>query len=139
MESSKDCYFSKALEKAIKNKFGRVPSVRYLTNLYNLNLPDGLEPITDECFRRWLKGISKPSFSHLEFVIQFFNINPSEVFKNSEDHKINLSSAHVPINELLLALNRIIYRTISNSDDIKRYKNYFINLDQDAWLFVDII
>jgi hypothetical protein len=132
MESSKDCYFSTALEKAIKTKFGRIPSVRYLTNLYNLNLPDGLEPITDECFRTCLKGISKPSFAHLEFVIRFFNINPSEVFKNSEDYKTNLSSSHIPVNELLLALNRIIYRSISNSEDIKRYKNYFINLDQDA-------
>jgi hypothetical protein len=70
--------FSKGLREALRGKYGSVPSAAFVTIQFNrrLNLKNG---VSQESVRRWIRGLSMPSYCHLEVLMLWLKLDLAQI------------------------------------------------------------
>jgi hypothetical protein len=76
--------FSSALNQALRNRYGKIPSASFLMNEFNLR-SYGTKFITRETARKWIKGIGLPRPSAIQVLVDWLKINPSDIFAMESD------------------------------------------------------
>ncbi|MGZ8258080.1 MAG: hypothetical protein ACXWTR_02770 [Methylotenera sp.] len=75
--------FSSALNKGLLNKFGKIPSCSVVANQFNLRAY-GTTTVTRETVRKWMQGVTLPGPGRLHVLIEWLNLNPSEILKSNQ-------------------------------------------------------
>lgn len=71
--------FSGALNKALIERYGKVPSAAIFMNQFNFRAY-GTKTINRETARKWLKGLALPKASAIQILVDWLNINPADIF-----------------------------------------------------------
>lgn len=71
--------FSKALNLALIDKFGKIPSAMNLANEFNLRAY-GTNSITRETARKWIKGLAFPEAGALQLLVDWLSLDPINIF-----------------------------------------------------------
>ncbi len=71
--------FARLLKEGLQAHFGRMPAVAAVTREFNLRA-HGVEPVTQESVRRWLKGISMPEERKLRILVTWLKLDLSRCF-----------------------------------------------------------
>lgn len=91
-------------------RYGKVPTASALARDFNLRA-HGIEPITQESARRWMRGVSIPEEDRLRILVEWLQLDFNEVLCSSnngsphlcEDNKKSGDGLSEP-DELLLKL-----------------------------------
>ena len=81
--------FASVLRGALKDIWGRVPSAAAVAREFNLRA-NGIEPVTQESVRRWLRGISMPEERKLAILVSWLDLDLSTAMKRA--YMVQLSS-----------------------------------------------
>ena len=95
--------FSKALNDALKNRFGRIPSASKLALEFNCRAFK-TKNITNETARKWMRGKALPKTTSLQTLIEWLVIDPVNIF--SADGIVNLSQGTTSITDSLAEVNK---------------------------------
>ena len=71
--------FARLLKEALSSHFGKMPAVAVVTREFNLRA-HGVEPVTQESVRRWLKGISMPEERKLRILTTWLKLDLARCF-----------------------------------------------------------
>ena len=71
--------FARLLKEGLLGHFGKMPAVAVVTREFNLRA-HGVEPVTQESVRRWLKGISMPEERKLRILATWLKLDLSRCF-----------------------------------------------------------
>ena len=71
--------FARLLKEGLLSHFGKMPAVAVVTREFNLRA-HGVEPVTQESVRRWLKGISMPEERKLRILVTWLKLDLSRCF-----------------------------------------------------------
>jgi len=71
--------FARLLKEALTAHFGKMPAVAVVTREFNLRA-HGVEPVTQESVRRWLKGISMPEERKLRILTSWLRLDLARCF-----------------------------------------------------------
>jgi PAS domain-containing protein len=71
--------FSVALNEALLNRYGKIPSAAFFMNEFNIR-SYGTKFITRETARKWIKGIGLPRAGAIQILVDWLKINPSDIF-----------------------------------------------------------
>jgi transcriptional regulator with XRE-family HTH domain len=71
--------FSKVLRERLKEKYGRLPSAAFVAIHFNSRSKEHKE-ISQETARRWMRGVSMPSYLHLNTLSIWLNLDISKLF-----------------------------------------------------------
>ena len=66
--------FALAFKNGLLMRFKEVPSAAFIAKEFNLRAP-GLEPISQESARRWLRGLAIPQFDKLLVLRSWLNLD----------------------------------------------------------------
>lgn len=66
--------FSRSLRKCLHEHYGRVPAAAVIAKDFNLRAY-GVDPITQESARRWIRGISIPEEDRLKVLIEWLSLD----------------------------------------------------------------
>ena len=66
--------FALALKNGLLMRFKEVPSAAFIAKEFNLRTP-GLDPISQESARRWLRGLAIPEFDKLLVLRSWLNLD----------------------------------------------------------------
>ena len=72
--------FALVLREALKDAQGRVPSAAAIAREFNLRA-NGIEPVTQESVRRWLRGISMPEEQKMSILVSWLDLDLIKVMK----------------------------------------------------------
>ena len=75
--------FSAELRESLRNKYGRVPSAAFLAVHFNRYFFEG-NPISQETTRKWIRGVSMPSYTHLKALIVWLALDIRRCFDLDE-------------------------------------------------------
>jgi len=71
--------FSAELRESLRNKYGRVPSAAFLAVHFNRYFSEGT-PVSQETTRKWIRGVSMPSYIHLKVLIVWLTLDIRRCF-----------------------------------------------------------
>ncbi len=71
---------AKSLNKALLNKFGKIPSASVFANQFNLRAY-GTKTITRETARKWLLGLAVPEIDKLVVLIEWLDLDVDGLFE----------------------------------------------------------
>lgn len=71
--------FSKALRERLKEKYGRLPSAAFVAIHFNSRSKEHKE-ISQETARRWMRGVSMPSYLHLNTLNMWLKLDLGKFF-----------------------------------------------------------
>ena len=71
--------FSAELRESLHNKYGRVPSAAFLAVHFNRYFSEGT-PVSQETTRKWIRGVSMPSYIHLKVLIVWLTLDIRRCF-----------------------------------------------------------
>lgn len=74
--------FSKALNKGLKQKFGKIPSSTEFANQFNLRAY-GTRTVTRETARKWKCGLALPEAGSLQVLIEWLSLSTADIFSSS--------------------------------------------------------
>jgi len=78
--------FATALNQALHEKFGEVPSTSRFAKMFNaLTSPE--DHITRETARKWLKGLAYPEVSRLHVLTQWLALSPTDILAATPPEK----------------------------------------------------
>lgn len=80
--------FSSLLREALRDVRGRVPSAAVIAREFNLRAV-GVEPVTQESVRRWLRGISMPEEKKMAILVSWLDLDLSAVMKRAHSAAYN--------------------------------------------------
>jgi len=81
--------FASVLRESLKDIRGKLPSAAAVAREFNLRA-NGIEPVTQESVRRWLRGISMPEERKLAILVSWLNLDLTMAMKRA--HEIQLNS-----------------------------------------------
>jgi hypothetical protein len=67
-------HFSSHLRKALRARYGNLPSAAFVAAQFNRRLISS-NGVSIECVRRWLRGLSMPSYFHLKTLIVWLELD----------------------------------------------------------------
>jgi hypothetical protein len=87
MENRKEfvAKFAEILNRALINKYKKVPSGAFLSNQFNLRA-EGTTTITAETARKWVKGLSVPEIDRFKVLINWLELDVDGLFNTKEVH-----------------------------------------------------
>ena len=85
--------FASVLREALKDVRGRVPSAAAVAREFNLRA-SGIEPVTQESVRRWLRGISMPEEQKLAILVSWLNLDLTMAMKRAHAVQLNNSRSN---------------------------------------------
>ncbi|MFN4986987.1 MAG: hypothetical protein ACK5FO_01790 [Burkholderiales bacterium] len=71
--------FAVVLRDALRKKYGRIPSAAFLAIHFNRCFPEGA-PVSQETTRKWMRGISMPSYPHLRALMIWLTLDARKCF-----------------------------------------------------------
>jgi plasmid stability protein len=74
--------FAALLRNALKDRRGRMPSAAAVAREFNLRA-NGIEPVTQESVRRWLRGISMPEEQKMAILVSWLNLDLSGAMRRA--------------------------------------------------------
>ncbi len=90
MSSTMKEKFSAQLRAALKAKFGRLPSASHFAVVFNRQIaPD---EVSGESARRWIRGVTLPSYHHMEALVQWLNLDLDTVMRSKTPASVERSS-----------------------------------------------
>jgi len=66
--------FSAALKGAVCFRYGKLPSIAFLTIQFNRRT-DQANGVSQESFRRWIRGLSMPSYANLQVIAEWLDLD----------------------------------------------------------------
>lgn len=81
--------FSKSLRKCLYVHYGKVPTASVLARDFNLRAY-GIDPITQESARRWMRGVSIPEEDRLKILVEWLQLDFNEVLCSSNNGGVHL-------------------------------------------------
>ncbi len=82
--------FSAQLRAALKAKYGMLPSASHFAVVFNRQIaPD---EVSGESARRWMRGVTLPSYHHMEALVQWLNLNLDTVMRSKTPASVERSS-----------------------------------------------
>lgn len=66
--------FSSFFREGLRQKYGRLPSAAFVAIQFNRQL-DGGKSVSHETVRRWMRGISMPTYSHLQVLAAWLSLD----------------------------------------------------------------
>jgi len=79
--------FSRFFREGLRKKYGRLPSAAFVAIQFN-RYTDSEKPVSKETVRRWMRGISMPTYSHLQVLAVWLSL---DINKLVADHgSVNL-------------------------------------------------
>jgi hypothetical protein len=119
--------FSKALEQALIERYGKLPSCAFVAREFNLRA-SSIDHINQESARKWLRGLAIPELNKL-FVMQAWlgldlntlNVQPSDTsLKNtSEPGKGNFVNKKLLLQQTTL-LKKALQNTMDELSDLEK-------------------
>lgn len=90
MENRKEfaAKFAEVLNGHLVKKYNKVPSGYFFANQFNLRAK-GTTTITAETARKWIKGIAVPEIDRFKVLIDWLNLDTSELFHGKTVHLTN--------------------------------------------------
>jgi hypothetical protein len=76
--------FSRSLRRCLHAHYGKVPTASVLARDFNLHAY-GIDPITQESARRWLRGVSIPEDDRLKIIVEWLHLDFNEVLCSSNN------------------------------------------------------
>lgn len=121
------------LTQALIRKFGILPSATKFADQFNLRAY-GTSTITRETARKWIAGLAVPEIDKLSILVEWLDIEPSEIFKTDE-LKIKNTIAEVKngVDYSGLSINQQINECLKEMNDESK-KALFIA----AWMLKQI-
>jgi hypothetical protein len=89
---------SKAIKDGLLKKFGKTPSASLFANQFNLRAY-GTKTITRETARKWILGLAVPEIDKLVVLINWLDIDASELFKYQAKASNNTSKESSSLND----------------------------------------
>lgn len=80
--------FAEVLNSHLVMKYNKVPSGYFFANQFNLRAK-GTSTITAETARKWIKGIAVPEIDRFKVLIDWLNLDISELFHGKTVHLTN--------------------------------------------------
>ena len=74
--------FSRSLRNCLHKHYGRVPTAAVIAKDFNLRAY-GVDPITQESARRWIRGISIPEEDRLKILIEWLSLDFNEILRSN--------------------------------------------------------
>lgn len=71
--------FGEALRTVLRRRYGRLPSAAFVTNQFNRRIT-GVNGVSGETIRRWIRGMSMPRYDHLEVLGEWLEMDFQELF-----------------------------------------------------------
>lgn len=80
MVLSIEARFGRYFRSALRRRFRRLPSAAFVANQFNLRScrKDG---VTSETIRRWMRGVSMPSYENLQILVDWLDLDCRVVFR----------------------------------------------------------
>lgn len=94
--------FSIALNEALRNRYGKTPSAVFFMNEFNIR-SYGTKFITRETARKWIKGLGLPRAAAIQILVDWLNINPTNIFLMDKDIEYTMSNKAHGDNEKVTA------------------------------------
>ena len=95
--------FSRSLRRCLHQHYGRVPAAAVIAKDFNLRAY-GVDPITQESARRWIRGISIPEEDRLKILIEWLSLDFNEVLlsngNGNGDRHARAGNGHVNPKEI---------------------------------------
>jgi hypothetical protein len=112
-------HFAIGLNNQLQSYYRRIPSASILARDFNARLRDGMNPITQETARRWIRGLSMPEMDKLQILIQWLDLNidlnegvlPSSAADDLSQQNGESAKKSVVLNEAELSLVRSFRQT----------------------------
>lgn len=112
-------HFAHGLNNQLQCYYRRIPSASILARDFNARLRDGMNPITQETARRWIRGLSMPEMDKLQILIQWLDLNidlnmsalPPSDADNPSQRSGESAKKSVVLNEAELSLVRSFRQT----------------------------
>jgi hypothetical protein len=116
MENRKEfaAKFSEVLNSHLVMKYNKVPSGYFFANQFNLRAK-GTSTITAETARKWIKGITVPEIDRFKVLIDWLNLDTSELFHDKTVHLTNKETNDV--------INAIETKIHDLAETIKKFKS----------------
>jgi len=97
--------FSSALNETLLNRYGKIPSAAFFMNEFNIR-SYGTKFITRETARKWIKGIGLPRPSAIQVLIDWLQLNPSDIFLMEKDFDDTYASKVIGDKEKVIATHK---------------------------------
>ena len=112
-------HFANGLNNQLQSYYRRIPSASILARDFNSRLRDGMNPITQETARRWIRGLSMPEMDKLQILIQWLDLNidlneealPSSTADDLSQQSGESAKKSVVLNEAELSIVRSFRQT----------------------------
>lgn len=124
MENRKEfaAKFAEVLNRHLIKKYNKVPSGYFFANQFNLRA-QGTTTITAETARKWIKGISVPEIDRFKVLIEWLEINISDLFHtrsiqltHKETHDV-IDAIESKIQDLAETINKFKYKKNNTSKE----------------------
>ena len=92
--------FSRSLRRCLHQHYGRVPAAAVIAKDFNLRAY-GVDPITQESARRWIRGISIPEEDRLKILIEWLSLDFNEVLCSNGNGHTRAENGHATPKEIL--------------------------------------
>ncbi len=66
--------FALQLSRSLCAQYGKLPSAAFVANQLNLRIKKGDKGVSEETVRRWMRGVSMPTFANLEVLVTWLNL-----------------------------------------------------------------
>lgn len=118
--------FSRSLRKCLCQHYGRVPAAAIIAKDFNLRAY-GVDPITQESARRWIRGISIPEEDRLRILMEWLSLDFNEILRSNNNSYRNAQACNQHLNPKEIFSNN--GDGLSNSDE--ELMKLFLNLNDE--------
>ncbi len=67
--------FAKELSRRLIEYYGRMPSASVVSRDFNLRIPGGISPISQETARRWMRSLSLPELEKMQVLVEWLGLD----------------------------------------------------------------
>ena len=106
--------FAEILIRHLVIKYNKVPSGNFFANQFNLRAK-GTTTITAETARKWINGISVPEIDRFKVLIEWLDMDTSELF--------NAKTVHLTSKESNDVINAIETKIHDLAETIKKFRS----------------
>lgn len=105
--------FSQSLRKCLYAYYGKVPTASALARDFNLRA-HGIEPITQESARRWMRGVSIPEEDRLKILVEWLQLDFNLVLRSSNNGKSHPLEIDMESSDRLSEPDELLLKIIFN-------------------------
>jgi hypothetical protein len=96
-------YFASEFRNSLRKRYGKIPSASFIAIQFNRRVTEN--GITQESARRWVRGLSMPSYSHLQVIIVWLDLSIETIFGSEHTAPPQHSAQIMEVAEILSRLS----------------------------------